>query len=73
MGTYEDIKAVGLTLEQGIRLRFYDEDGDELGRPDDLLFEGTVHFMPAKGWGAVIDASTFHWESDEREASELNR
>src|SRR5258707_15559319 len=65
-GTYDDLKEAGVTLLEGMKLHFYDDDADEQGNPDDLLFEGTAHYEPRRGWGAIIDANTFHWESDER-------
>jgi hypothetical protein len=66
LGTYDDLKALGLIPEEGMKLEFYTDDGDGEGNRDDLLFEGTAHFVVGRGWGAIIDASTFHWESDVR-------
>ncbi len=71
VGTYADLKEAGITPAEGMRLRFYNDDADDLGNPDDLIFDGTAHFVPGRGWGACIDVSTFHWESDERKAREL--
>lgn len=40
--------------------------GDE-GRPDDLLFEGRVHFDSEKEqWYALIDESSYRYESNPR-------
>lgn len=53
-------------LEEGERLGFYCEDADDDGKPDELVFEGTVHFDPdKKQWYAVIDENSY------RHASEL--
>ena len=65
-GTFDDLAEGGITVLEGMRLKFYDSDADEGGQPDDLLFEGSAHFIPDRGWGAIIDAKSFHWESDER-------
>jgi hypothetical protein len=70
LGIYDDLKTLGRTPEEGMRLEFYTDDGDGEGNRDDLLFEGTVHFVDGRGWGAIIDASTFHWESDEQRSKE---
>jgi len=70
VGTYEDVKHAGIKFQEGMKLCFYNEDADDYGRADDLLFDGVIHFSPGKGWGAVIGASIFHWESDERESAE---
>ncbi len=66
IGTWEDLKALGIVPEEGMRLAFYDDDADDDGKPDDLIFEGIAHFEPSKGWIAIIDASTLRHESDER-------
>lgn len=70
MGTYEDLKAANILPIEGMKLHFYNDDADDQGNPDDLLFEGTAHFVEGRGWGAIIDASTFHCESDERKERE---
>jgi hypothetical protein len=48
-----------------MRLSFWCDDGDDAGKPDALLFEGTAHLVEGKGWAALIDVSTFHHQSDE--------
>ena len=55
VGTYQDLKEANVSPIEGKRLQFYDEDADDQGNPDDLLFEGTVHFVEGKGWGAIIE------------------
>ena len=40
-------------------MQLYDEDGDEFGNADDLLFASVAGFIIAKGWGAIIDAVRF--------------
>jgi hypothetical protein len=66
VGTFDDLRERGIRPTEGLRLQFYDRDADDRGNPDDLLFDGVAHFVIGKGWGAVIDAATFYWESDER-------
>jgi hypothetical protein len=68
IGTFDDLKEAAMSVQEGMRMRFYDLDRDERGDPDDLLFDGVAHYVSGRGWGAIIDASTFHWESDERKA-----
>lgn len=70
LGTYQDLKEADISPLEGQKLQFYNDDADDQGNPDDLLFEGLVHFVEGKGWGAIIDASTFHWKSDEQEQRE---
>ena len=51
-------------LEEGLRVDFYCDDADDEGKPDDLLFEGTIHFDPEKKqWYAIIDESSYRHES----------
>lgn len=55
LGTFEDLKANGITPAPGLRLKFYADDADSAGNRDDLWFEGIVDFDPKRGWYAVID------------------
>ena len=67
IGTRSDVKASDTKLEDGMVLRFYCDDADVSGNPDDLYFEGTVHFDAEKQcWYAVIDEASYHHQSDEK-------
>jgi hypothetical protein len=60
-GTFADTNAEGISPPNGMRLRFYCDDGDDLGRPDYLLFDGVIR-QDAKGvWrSTVVDDSYWH-------------
>lgn len=65
IGTTQDIMLDEVELTDGLRLGFYCEDEDDKGGPDELLFEGTVHFDPEKGqWYAIIDENSYHHVSE---------
>jgi hypothetical protein len=65
IGTKQDVILNDIKLEEGLRLGFYCDDADNEGRPDNLLFEGTVHFDSDKGqWYAIIDENSYQHESD---------
>jgi hypothetical protein len=50
----------------GMRLRFYCDDGDDLGRPDYLLFDGVIR-QDAKGdWRATVVEDRYWHECGER-------
>ena len=67
IGTTQDVMLNDIKLEEGLRLSFYCEDADDSGRPDELLFEGTVHFdTDKKQWYAVIDENSYRHASDLR-------
>jgi hypothetical protein len=66
LGTFADLKEAGITPEEGLRLQFYNDDADDEGNPDDLLFDGIVHFQPERGWGAILEEASFHSVSDEK-------
>jgi hypothetical protein len=68
IGSFEDLKLAGITPEEGLRLKFYNDDADDAGNRDDLFFEGTIHFSQSRGWGASVDPESFRAESEEREA-----
>ena len=51
-------------------MSFYCEDADDEGKPDELLFEGTVHFDPdKKEWYTIIDENSYRHASDIRSSS----
>jgi len=64
MGSRRDILRLGLRLQDGMRLKFWNGDADEAGNLDDLLFEGTVYEDPKKGWYAIPEENSFCHESD---------
>jgi hypothetical protein len=66
VGTIRDLAELGLTLTEGMTVPFWTDDGNDQGEVDNLLFEGTVHFDPAKKqWYAIIDQQSFRHQSDE--------
>jgi hypothetical protein len=47
-------------------LHFYNDDADEDGNTDNLIFKGVIHFDKQLGrWFAVIDEKSYRHESDE--------
>jgi hypothetical protein len=67
IGSFEDLHEAGIVPKEGLHLKFYVDDADEGGNPDDLFFEGIVHFEGGRGWGAIVESESFHSESDEKE------
>jgi hypothetical protein len=66
IGTRNDLERTQLVLKEGLRVKFYSDDGADDGTPDDLLFEGTVHFDDEKKlWYALLDPDSFHHRSEE--------
>ncbi|MBW3541961.1 MAG: hypothetical protein KY476_16960 [Planctomycetes bacterium] len=46
------------------------DDGDEEGRPDDLLADGVIEFDEASGcWVAAVDWDTVRHASDDNRAA----
>ena len=43
-GTVEDLKQEGIVPVEGIRLKFYCDDGNDKGEADYLLFDGQITF-----------------------------
>lgn len=67
IGTTQDLMLNDVKLEEGLRLKFYCDDADDEGTPDDLLFDGTVHFdSEKKQWYVVVDENSYRHESDFR-------
>lgn len=65
IGTTQDIMLEEIKLAEGLQVGFYCEDQDDEGRPDELIFEGTVHFDREKGqWYAIIDENSYRHASD---------
>lgn len=66
LGTLEDIKKAGISLEDGLVLHFYCGDADDSGKPDDLYFDGTVHFdSETQGWYVMVDEKSYRQASSE--------
>lgn len=64
LGTFEDLKRLGIELREGLRLKFWNGDADEGGRRDDLYFEGVVHFdSDTKEWYVVVDEDSYCHQS----------
>ncbi len=54
-GTHQDLQRYGITLEEGLTLDFWMDDGDANGNPDPLYFQGIVHYdEDAQHWVAVV-------------------
>ena len=56
-------------LHRGMTLRFYNDDAEENGNEDNLIFEGVIHFdkKVARRF-AVIDEKSYRHQSDEKGA-----
>jgi len=66
IGTKEDLEQTGIRLVDGLRIKFYSDDAADDGTPDDLFFEGTVHFdAERQAWYALLDEDSFRHRSDE--------
>ena len=63
-GTVEDLKQEGIVPVEGIRLKFYCDDGNDKGEADYLLFDGQITFKDGEWW-ASVDGDRFWHESDE--------
>ena len=64
-GTIDDLRRLGIEATEGIALSVYSDDGDENGRPDNLIAEGVVQNDPQLGLLLYIDPATIRHESDE--------
>jgi len=68
LGTRQDLQKYGITLEEGLRLTFWMDDGDDAGNLDPLYFDGVVHYDEStQNWVAVVDPENI------RNASETNK
>lgn len=68
-GTRDDLSRHGIELRDGMTLTFSMDDADDDGRPDDLLVDGVVRFLPAeRAWVAVVDWSAVRHASDAEDA-----
>jgi hypothetical protein len=67
-GTFKDLEEENITPVEGMTLPFWNDDADENGNTDNLIFEGVIHFDRKSGrWFAVIDERTYRHESDDSE------
>jgi hypothetical protein len=67
VGTSEDLARQGIELQEGLRLTFYMDDGDDHGQPDDLLAEGVTHYdEESQCWVATVDWQTLRHDSEEK-------
>ena len=67
IGTHDDVRSAGIVLEEGMTLPFYCDDADDVGRPDDLFFDGVIHYdADRKQWSAIINVNSFRHASDEK-------
>ena len=56
LGTKRDLEKHNITLKEGLKLTFYNEDEDGDGNRDDLVVEGTVERDAENSrWTARID------------------
>lgn len=67
-GSVDDLKKLGLTLEQavGMRFTFVQDDLDKHGNPDDIMMKGVVIYDETWGYLAYADDDGFYWRSQLR-------
>ncbi len=64
-GTTEDLRRLGIQLQDGLALTFYMDDADNEGQPDEILVDGEVSYHAAEQcWVARVDWSTVRHASD---------
>ncbi|MCZ6643164.1 MAG: hypothetical protein O7F71_16435 [Gammaproteobacteria bacterium] len=66
-GSVDDLNALGLSLESAVgrQFVFVMDDADDYGRPDDIMFNGSVAFDEEWGYLAIIDeGSDIYWSSE---------
>ena len=67
LGTLQDLEQEQICPAEGMTLLFYNDDADENGNEDNLIFEGVIYFdKNAARWSAVIDEKSYRHESDEK-------
>jgi len=64
-GSVQDLKKLGLTLEtaKGLRFRFYMDDAEDDGTPNDIMFDGVIIYSNEFGFLANQESKIF-WRSD---------
>lgn len=56
LGTHRDLAKNKITLEEGMKIVFYNEDEDDAGNRDDLVVEGVVEYdKKNERWTAKIN------------------
>jgi hypothetical protein len=64
-GTREDLQRLKIDLRDGLVLRFYTDDEDEDGRPDEMTVDGIVRYNAVdRCWVAEVDWSSVRHRSD---------
>jgi hypothetical protein len=60
-GSVDDLAKIGLTLESamGRRFTFYMDDGDDEGKPDDIMWDGIVVYDAQWGYLGEYEGATF--------------
>jgi hypothetical protein len=59
-GSFDDLRKLGITPEEGMRLTFYDFDADEKDHPTYLCAEGILHFdKNTSTWHVHVEKDSF--------------
>ena len=65
VGTRRDLLEQGRELREGSTLHLSSDDLDELGRRDDLVFDGVAHSdEDGQIWTAIVDWDSIRHESE---------
>lgn len=59
VGSFDDLRRMGIRPEVGLRLTFYDEDADGEGRQVYLCADGRLYLDAEGKWCADVDEDTF--------------
>ena len=64
-GSVDNLAKIGLTLETAVgkRFTFFMDDGDDDGKPDDIMFNGVVGHDSKWGYIAIMDEDDVYWRS----------
>lgn len=67
LGTRQDLQKHGITLEEGLVLDFWMDDGDADGNPDALYFRGAVHYDEQESrWIAFVNPDDVYHASEQK-------
>ena len=77
-GTHRDLAENNITLEDGMKIVFYNDDSDDTGNRDDLVVEGIVEYdKNNQRWAARIDWNQIknisRLSAEEKEKLQINR
>jgi hypothetical protein len=73
VGTSQDLNCLGLQLTDGLTLTLYSDDGDDFGKPDDILVDGVVRYSATENtWVVEADWTSLRHASDEARLAGLN-